>query len=117
MNRNFPIELLAPAKDKKCAFAAINYGADAIYIGAYSFGARKNASNTLDDLKEIIDYAHKFRVKVFVTLNTLLFDDELDTAKKLVQDLYNIGADALIVQDMGMLEMRRKNFRKGGDDE
>ena len=105
MNRNFPIELLAPAKDKKCAFAAINYGADAIYIGAYSFGARKNASNTLDDLKEIIDYAHKFRVKVFVTLNTLLFDDELDTAKKLVQDLYNIGADALIVQDMGLLEM------------
>ena len=105
MKRDFPIELLAPAKDKICAITAINYGADAIYIGANNFGARKNASNTLDDIKEIIDYAHKFNVKVFITINTVLFDDELEQAQNLIKKLYEIKADAIIIQDMGLLEL------------
>ena len=105
MKRDFPIELLAPAKDKSCAFAAINSGADAIYIGASCFGARKNAGNSLEDINEIVEYAHKFRVKVFVTINTVLFDDELTPAKNLIEKLYKIGVDAIIIQDMGLLEM------------
>lgn len=97
-------ELLAPAKDKETAFEAINAGADAIYIGAGQFGARKNASNNISDLKEIVEYAHKFYVKVFVTLNTILTDDELSKAKDLIKALYEINIDAIIVQDMGILE-------------
>ena len=69
-----PLELLAPARDKYCAISAINYGADAVYIGAPSFGARKNASNTLSDIEEVVKYAHKFFVRVFVTINTILDD-------------------------------------------
>ena len=72
------LELLAPAQNKSCAFNAINSGADAIYIGANAFGARKNAGNSLEDIKEIIDYAHLFNVKVYVTLNTILNDEELN---------------------------------------
>lgn len=98
------IELLAPAKDKICAKAAIDYGADAIYIGASEFGARKNASNSLADIKEIVEYAHKFNVKVYVTINTILTDNELVKAKKLINELYKIGVDAVIIQDMGLLE-------------
>ena len=64
-------ELLAPAKDKETAFAAINAGADAVYIGAGKFGARRNAGNSVDDIAEIVEFAHKFRVKVFVTINTI----------------------------------------------
>ncbi len=105
MKRNFPIELLAPAKDKQCAFTAINYGADAIYIGASNFGARKNAANNLEDIKEIIDYAHKFNVKVFITINTILFDNELKPAQELINKLYEYKADAIIIQDMGLLEL------------
>ncbi len=100
---NFKSELLAPAKDKETAFAAIDCGADAIYIGANSFGARKNASNPIDDIKEVIDYAHKFWVKVFVTMNTILTDDEIYDAVELVKMLTKIGVDALIIQDMGLL--------------
>ncbi len=103
--RNFKIELLSPAKDKKCAFAAIDCGADAVYIGASDFGARKNAGNSINDIKEIIDYAHIFGVKVYVTINTLLFDNELDSAKKLIEKLYEINTDAIIIQDMGLLEL------------
>ncbi len=100
-------ELLAPAKNKKTAFTAIDCGADAIYIGASSFGARKNAPNSLADIKEIVDYAHKFYVKVFVTLNTILTDDELQEAKGLIYKLHEIGVDALIVQDFGILELAK----------
>ncbi len=100
-------ELLAPAKNKQTAFTAINCGADAIYIGASNFGARKNAPNSLDDIKDIVDYAHKFYVKVFVTLNTILTDDELLQAKELIHKLYEIGVDALIVQDFGILELAK----------
>ncbi|MCM1010665.1 MAG: U32 family peptidase [Fusobacterium sp.] len=100
-------ELLAPAKNKQTAFTAINCGADAVYIGAANFGARKNAPNSLSDIKEIVDYAHKFYVKVFVTLNTILTDDELVQAKELIHKLYEIGVDALIVQDFGILELAK----------
>lgn len=105
MKKNSQIELLAPAKDKECAFAAINCGADAIYIGANAFGARKNAGNSLEDIAEIINYAHKFNVKVYVTINTVLFDNELQAAKDLINNLYKIGTDALIIQDFGLLEL------------
>ena len=97
-------ELLAPAKDKKTALSAINCGADAVYIGALNFGARKNVPNSLDDIKEIVDYAHKFYVKVHVTINTILSDSELIQAAELIKQLYAIGVDAIIVQDMGIFE-------------
>lgn len=100
-------ELLAPAKNKTAAITAINCGADAVYIGASEFGARKNAPNSLQDIKEIVDYAHKFYVKVFVTLNTILTNEELQKAKKLIHELYEIGVDALIVQDFGILELAK----------
>lgn len=97
-------ELLSPAKDKETAFAAIDCGADAVYMGAAAFGARKNAPNSLDDIRDVVNYAHKFRVKVFITLNTILTDRELDEAVTLAGELDKIGVDALIVQDMGLLE-------------
>ena len=97
-------ELLAPAKNKETAIAAIDAGADAIYIGANSFGARKNASNSLNDIKEVVDYAHKFWAKVFVTVNTILDDNELIEAFNLIKNLDNIGIDAIIIQDMGLLK-------------
>ncbi|MBK3519215.1 peptidase U32 family protein [Carboxylicivirga marina] len=101
---NRTIELLSPAKDINCGMAAINHGADAVYIGGPGFGARKNAGNTLADIETLIKYAHLFGVKIYVTLNTLLFEHELDAANKLIHDVYNIGADAIIIQDMGLLE-------------
>ena len=99
------VELLAPAKDKNTAFAAINSGCDAVYIGASDFGARKKVPNSIEDIKEIVDYAHKFYVRVHVTVNTILTDDELIKAQKLIQKLYDIGVDAIIVQDMGILKL------------
>ncbi len=101
-------ELLAPAKNMKCAIAAINSGADAIYIGANMFGARKNAGNSLQELEKIINYAHQFWVKVYVTINTILTDEELEDAKKLIWKLHEIKADAIIFQDFGILELARK---------
>lgn len=103
------VELLAPAKDKKTAITAINSGCDAIYIGASNFGARKKVPNSLEDIKEIVDYAHKFYVKVHVTVNTILTDDELIQAKELIQKLYDIGVDAIIVQDMGIFKLAIDN--------
>ncbi len=99
------LELLAPAKDYESAIAAINYGADAIYIGANKFGARKNASNNIEDIKKIADFAHIFNVKVYVTLNTILTDDELNEAIKIIDELYKIKVDALIIQDFGLLQL------------
>lgn len=99
------IELLAPAKDKDTALCAIKYGADAVYIGANSFGARQNASNTLEDIKQVVDFAHKFYVRVYVTINTILDDEEILLAQKLIWQLYEIGVDAIIIQDMGLLEL------------
>lgn len=99
------IELLAPAKNLETGMAAINYGADAIYIGAPKFGARSAAGNTLEDIAKLIKYAHKYWAKVFITMNTILYNNELNEAEKLIHQLYKLGADALIVQDMGILEM------------
>ncbi len=99
------IELLAPAKNKECAFAAINAGADAVYLGANSFGARKNAGNSIHDIAEIIEYAHKFLVKVYITVNTIFFDNELAEVEKLIWQLYEIDVDAIIFQDFSFFNM------------
>lgn len=99
------VELLAPAKNLEIAIAAINSGADAIYIGAQSFGARKNAPNSLSDIEKLVNYAHKFYVKIHVVINTILNDSELSEAVTLINKLYDIGVDAIIVQDMGLIEM------------
>lgn len=102
-------ELLAPAKNKECAISAINYGADAVYIGANMFGARQNASNSLADIKEIVDYAHKFYVKIYCTINTILDDKEILQAKDLIKKLYEIGVDGTIIQDLGLIELAINN--------
>ena len=99
------LELLSPARDLDCGIAAINHGADAVYIGASKFGARKVAGNNLEDIKKLITHAHLFSARVYVAINTLLFDEELEEAEKLIWDVYNIGADAIIIQDMGILQM------------
>ena len=99
------IELLSPAKDAETGIAAIRFGADAVYIGPEKFGARKSAGNSIRDISKVITYAHKFNARVYDTLNTILFDSELDDARRLIIDLYNAGIDALIIQDMGILEM------------
>lgn len=99
------IELLSPAKNLETAICAVDYGADAIYIGANSFGARVNASNSVDDIAKVVEYAHKFNVKVYVTINTILNNDEIIEAQKLINDLYKIKVDAIIFQDMGLLEL------------
>jgi len=99
------LELLAPAQTLEHGKIAIDCGADAVYIGASNFGARKNASNSIDDIKELVDYAHFFNSKVYVTVNTILTDDELIQAQKLINDLYEIKVDAIIVQDMGLLNV------------
>ncbi|WP_372752411.1 U32 family peptidase [Labilibaculum sp.] len=99
------IELLAPAKNLETGMAAINYGADAIYIGAPKFGARSAAGNTLEDIAKLIQYAHQYWAKVFITMNTILYNHELKEAEELIHQLYKLGADALIVQDMAILEM------------
>ncbi len=99
------LELLAPAKNREQGMAAIDHGADALYIGAPAFGARVAAGNSIDDIEALVRYAHLFHSKVFVTVNTLLFDDELEAAERLIWQLYNVGVDALIVQDLGLLEL------------
>ena len=103
--KNPKIELLSPAKNLEVGMAAINHGADAVYIGPSQFGARVAAGNSVDDIAQLVQYAHKYRARVYATLNTILRDDELEPARLLVNDLYNIGVDALIVQDMALLQM------------
>ena len=102
-------ELLAPARDLDTGIAAINAGADAVYIGAASFGARHAASNNLEDIKKLVDYAHKFNVKIHVTINTILTDEELNKAKELIDKLYNMGFDSIIVQDIGLINLAIEN--------
>lgn len=99
------LELLAPARDMATAIAAIDHGADAVYIGAPAFGARAAAGNSIDDLTQVVDYAHKFGARVYVTLNTIIYDNELEQVSALIRQLYDIGVDALIVQDLGILNM------------
>ncbi len=99
------IELLAPAGNKDVAVAAILHGADAVYIGASSHGARSKASNSVEDIAELVKFAHRFRARVYVTVNTLVYDNEQEQVRRLINDLYRIGVDALIVQDMSILRM------------
>ena len=99
------LELLSPARDVSIAKEAILHGADAVYIGGPSFGARHNAENSVEEIAGLVEFAHLFHVRVFVTLNTILHDDELEAAQKLIHRLYQIGVDALIIQDMGIMEM------------
>lgn len=99
------IELLAPARDINCGIAAINAGADAVYIGGPSFGAREDASNSIEDIERVASYALIFSAKLFVTLNTILFEHEIEKAHALAWELYRAGADAFIVQDMAFMEM------------
>lgn len=99
------IELLSPAKNLACGLEAVNHGADAIYIGPSQFGARIAAANHITDIEHLIKYAHPFGVKVYITLNTILTDKELENAEKLIYQCYEIGADAIIVQDMGILQL------------
>jgi putative protease len=102
---NHQLELLAPARDADIGIAAIHHGADAVYIGAPAFGARASASNTLQDIERLCKEAHRFNSKIFITLNTILRDDELAAAQKMAWDVYRAGADVLIVQDMAFLEL------------
>lgn len=99
------IELLSPARDVAIAREAILHGADAVYIGGPDFGARHNAGNSLSDIAELVTFAHRYGVKIFVTLNTILHDAELEPARLLIHQLYDAGVDALIVQDLGILEL------------
>jgi putative protease len=85
--------------------AAVNAGADAVYMGAHQFGARSNATNSVEDVAEMVKYAHLFKAKVFVVINTILYDNELEACRKLIYELYDIGVDALIIQDMAIMEM------------
>nr|WP_321411665.1 U32 family peptidase [uncultured Carboxylicivirga sp.] len=98
------IELLSPAKNLECGITAINNGADAVYIGGPGFGARKQAGNSLEDIAQLIEYAHLFNVKIYMAINTVLNDNEIEAANKLIYSAYNIGVDAIIIQDMGLLE-------------
>ncbi|MRT48489.1 MULTISPECIES: U32 family peptidase [Enterobacteriaceae] len=103
--QNHHLELLSPARDVGIAREAILHGADAVYIGGPGFGARHNASNSLSDIAALVPFAHRYGAKIFVTLNTILHDDELEPAQRLITDLYETGVDALIVQDMGVMEL------------
>lgn len=100
-----PIELLSPAKDLNCGIEAINHGADAVYIGAPKFGARAAAGNSLEDIRALCDYAHLYGARIYVTLNTILKDEELEEAERMIWGLWRAGTDALIVQDMGLMRL------------
>ena len=99
------LELLSPAKNLECGIAAIDHGADAVYIGATRFGARAAADNSVEDIATLCDYAHQFDAKVYVTVNTLLHDDELEEAAQLCHDVTQAGADAILIQDLRLLDM------------
>lgn len=99
------VEILAPAKNLYQGMFAINAGADAVYIGAPQYGARSNATNSIEDIAELVNYAHLFKAQVFVVVNTILYDNEIEDCQKMIHELYAIGVDALIVQDMAIFEM------------
>ena len=105
-----PLELLAPAKNLECGKAAIDHGADAVYIGAQRFGARAAAGNSVADIAELCRYAHQFDAKVYVTVNTIIYDDELEDTRRLLEELQQSGVDAVLVQDMAILQMRNFSF-------
>ena len=99
------IELLSPARNLECGKAAVDHGADAVYIGASRFGARQAAGNSVENIAALCQYAHPFGVKVYVTLNTILYDAELEATEQLAWELYRVGVDAFIVQDLAMLKL------------
>ncbi|WP_447078012.1 peptidase U32 family protein [Shewanella algae] len=99
------LELMAPAKNADFGIEAIRHGADAVYIGGPAFGARHTAGNSVEDIARLCEFAHKYHAQVFVTFNTILLDDELEEAKRLIWAVYEAGADAIIVQDLGLLEL------------
>lgn len=105
-NKKRCIELLAPARDANVALQAIKCGADAVYMGAENFGARASAGNSVEDIAQVVEFAHKYGARVYVTINTIIFDNELDTVEQLIWRLYEVGVDALIVQDMSLLRMK-----------
>ena len=104
------LELLAPARDLQIGIAAIDCGADAVYIAGPRFGARQAAGNEIEDIRQLCDYAHKFGAKIFITLNTILYDSELEAAYRFMLDVQEAGADAIIVQDLAVVEMARNGF-------
>ena len=99
------VELLSPAKNLECGIAAIDHGADAVYIGAPKFGARVAAGNSIEDIAKLVEYAHLFNVRIYVTVNTILKEDELQETEQLIWELFHIHVDALIVQDMGITRL------------
>ena len=99
------IELLSPAKNLEVGLAAIDHGADAVYIGGPAFGAREKAGNSIEDIEKLCQHAHLFNAKVYVTLNTLLYEREYEPARQLAWDCWNAGVDALIVQDLNLLNL------------
>ena len=99
------IELLSPARNLDCGLAAVDHGADAVYIGAARFGARAAAGNSIEDIARLVDYAHTYYVRIYTTVNTLLRDDELTATEQLIHQLWQAGVDALIVQDMGITRL------------
>ena len=101
------LELLAPARNKSIGIAAIDCGADAVYIAGPSFGAREAAGNPVSDIRELAKYAHKYSAKAYAVVNTILYDDELEAARKLLWELYDAGVDAFIVQDPAISRMER----------
>ncbi len=101
----YQLELLAPARDADIGIEAVNHGADAVYIGGPGFGARAAAGNAIQDIERLVRHAHRFGSRIFITLNTILRDDELEPARRMAWDVYHAGVDALIVQDMGLLEI------------
>ncbi len=105
MIKQRPIELLAPAKNLECGVEAINHGADAVYIGAPRFGARAAAGNSLEDIAALVQHAHLYNARIYVTVNTILHDEELKDTEAMIWDLYRVGVDALIVQDMGITRL------------
>lgn len=105
------LELLAPAKNLECGKAAIDHGADAVYIGAAKFGARASAGNSLDDIRELCLYAHQFGAKVYVTVNTIVYQDELEDTRALLRALTEMRVDALLVQDMAVLDLLPKDLK------
>ena len=104
------LELLAPARDTQIGIAAIDCGADAVYIAGPRFGARQAAGNDIEEIRRLCDYAHRYGAKIFVALNTILYDGELEDAYSQMLAVQEAGADALIIQDMGIMEMAREGI-------
>lgn len=99
------IELLAPAKNAEIGMEAIKHGADAVYIGASAFGARAQAGNSIDSIKQLVSFAHQFDARIYCTVNTIVYDNELSDVERMIHNLYHAGVDALIVQDMALLRL------------